>query len=49
MPMVGVTPVYGYTVLRSEDKQTMVQIFWDLETGMHPATAVGSVGAANRS
>ena len=26
-------PVWGYQVLRSEDKKTMVQIFWDLETG----------------
>lgn len=26
-------PIWGYTVLRSDDKTTMVQIFWDLETG----------------
>lgn len=31
--MAGLIPVHGYTVLRSDDKQTMVQIFWDLETG----------------
>jgi len=32
--MVGrMIPVWGYTVLRSEDKKTMVQIFTDLETG----------------
>ena len=26
-------PIWGYQVLRSEDKKTLVQIFWDLETG----------------
>jgi hypothetical protein len=26
-------PIWGYQVLRSQDKTTMVQIFWDLETG----------------
>ena len=32
--MVGrMIPAWGYTVLRSEDKKTMVQIFTDLETG----------------
>jgi hypothetical protein len=27
------TPTYGYMVLRSQDKKTMVQVFTDLETG----------------
>ena len=34
------TPIWGYTVLRSKDKLTMVQIFTDLTTGLIEYTQV---------
>ena len=33
MQVAGMIPQWGYMVLRSQDKKTMVQIFTDLETG----------------
>jgi hypothetical protein len=34
------TPIWGYTVLRSKDKLIMVQIFTDLTTGLIEYTQV---------
>ena len=33
-------PTWGYTVLKSKDKKTMVQIFTDLSTGLIEYTQV---------
>lgn len=33
-------PIWGYTVLRSKDKLTMVQIFTDLSTGLIEYTQI---------